>query len=113
MPKKKNHPMQPIEIDEHGIARFKANKIVRYLLDNGGLDLNKLYMVGLEGKGVFSKDDWTQFNQLIGYSVDGFGSLSTVSKKVVSRADKIAEKLWKESQKNGLEKAIDKANKAT
>jgi hypothetical protein len=29
------HPMQPIGLDWYGTARFKANKIVQLLLDNG------------------------------------------------------------------------------
>lgn len=36
------NPMQPIVFDEHKVIRFKDNKIVRYLLDNGGIDLNDL-----------------------------------------------------------------------
>ncbi len=36
------HPIQPLVEDGYGIIRFKENKIVRYLLDNGGIDMNKL-----------------------------------------------------------------------
>lgn len=75
------HPMQPIVISG-GTARFKPNKIVRYLLDNGGFDLNKLAATG----DLFSKDDWSQFAQLIGYSVGGYESLSYSRKKIVKQA---------------------------
>lgn len=36
------HPNQPIYIDGHGVARFHKNEIVRFLLDAGPFDLNKL-----------------------------------------------------------------------
>jgi hypothetical protein len=69
----KRHPIQPIVKDEHGVARFKANAIVRHLLDAGPFDMNTL--AGME----FSREDREQFAQLIGYSLDGFGELSYVS----------------------------------
>lgn len=34
------HPIQPLYTDEHGVIRFKANAIVRFLLDKGGYNLN-------------------------------------------------------------------------
>lgn len=68
----KNHPMQPLLVDEHGTHRFKANAIVRHLLDHGGIDLNQIACL------EFSAEDQTQFAQLIGYSVCGFGDLSYV-----------------------------------
>jgi len=37
------HPTQPLEKDSHnGVLRFKENKIVRYLLDEGPFDMNHL-----------------------------------------------------------------------
>lgn len=65
-------PIQPIVVDAHGVKRFRANEIVRYLLDNGRIDLNRLAVL------PFSADDREQFAQLIGYSVSGFGDLSYV-----------------------------------
>ncbi|MFA5937456.1 MAG: hypothetical protein WC822_06300 [Candidatus Paceibacterota bacterium] len=62
--------MQKLERDDYGTIRFRENKIVRYLLDAGGLDLNKLAIV------PFTKVDWAQFYQLIGYSVSGYCDLS-------------------------------------
>ena len=67
------HPIQPTETDQQGVLRFKENSIVRYLLDNGGIDLNRLATID------FSQDDREQFAQLIGYSVSGFSELSYVS----------------------------------
>lgn len=88
MPK---HPMQPVVIDEDGIARFKDNKIVRYLLDAGPHDLNRLAII------PFDTDDWNQFYQLIGYSVSGFGDLSKADPDIVAEADRQVEQLLKAS----------------
>lgn len=66
------HPIQPLAPDEHGTLRFKENKIVRHLLDWAsprGMGLNQFAMMD------FSADDRQQFAQLIGYSLDGYGSL--------------------------------------
>lgn len=62
------HPMQKIEN-----GRFVKNAIVEYLLDNGGIDLNKLAVL------PFDDEDREQFAQLIGYSVSGYQSLNYVS----------------------------------
>ena len=67
------HPIQPIAPDEHGTLRFKANAIVRHLLDHGGLDMNKLAVID------FTQEDREQFAQLIGYSLSGYSELSYVS----------------------------------
>jgi len=66
------HPAQSIVHDSNGIVRFRENKIVRYLLDHGGIDLNDLACM------KFPREDQIQFAQLIGYSVLGFGTLSYV-----------------------------------
>lgn len=76
------HPTQPLSKDEHGTIRFKANKIVRHLLDHGGHDMNKLSMMN------FSQEDREQFAQLIGYSLSGFGELSYVSDETYERAER-------------------------
>lgn len=75
------HPIQPIEIDEHGSPRFKMNNIVRFLLDNGPHDLNNLHIH------EFSNGDWEQFAQLIGYSLSGFSELSFVSDETYAAAE--------------------------
>lgn len=85
------HPMQPVILLK-GVIRFKANAIVRYLLDSSKDDLNSLALM------PFSAEDWNQFAQLIGYSVSGFGDLSYVFPETVEAADREAEKLL-EAQK--------------
>lgn len=76
-------PIQPLEKDEHGVVRFRANKVVQYLLDNGGLDMNDLAMVD------FPREDREQFAQLIGYSHSGSGDLSYMSDAVWEAADRM------------------------
>ena len=49
-------------------VRFKANKIVQYLIDHSNISLN-----GVDGR--FSQEDVDQLYQLIGYSVDGYDEL--------------------------------------
>ncbi len=66
-------PHQPLGLDEDGVLRFKQNKIVRFLLEMGPFDMNKIAMM------TFSVEDRVQFAQLIGYSRSGFGDLSYVS----------------------------------
>lgn len=66
------NPIQPLENDEHGVLRFKSNAIVRHLLDtHPTCGLNKLATLD------FTDDDRQQFAQLIGYSLDGYGSLAS------------------------------------
>ena len=71
--RKLRHPVQPLLHDPHGTLRFKQNRIVRYLLDVGPVDMNHL------AEREFPREDREQFAQLIGYSLSGFGDLSYVS----------------------------------
>lgn len=80
------NPMQPLVVKD-GVVRFKANKVVQYLLDKGGLTLNDLPY------GQLSQDDFEQFAQLIGYSVSGFGDLSYVSEETYNKATELGNKL--------------------
>jgi hypothetical protein len=84
-----SHPMQPVGFDPHGVARFKPNAIVEFLLEHGGFDMNDL---GVRG---FSAEDQMQFAQLIGYSASGYCSLSYVSEESKDAADAAAEQLLK------------------
>lgn len=79
-----NHPLQPIITDEHGVKRFKANSIVRHLLDFGGIDLNQLARM------YFEQNDREQFAQLIGYSLSGFAELSYVSDQTLAAVEAAA-----------------------
>jgi hypothetical protein len=68
-----HQPIQPLEKDANQTLRFKANAIVKHLLDNGGIDMNNLAVLD------FSAEDRQQFAQLIGYSLSGYGELSYVT----------------------------------
>ena len=61
------HPIQPLQQDKRGTLRFKENKIVQYLLENGPFDLNHLAVKD------FPQEDREQFAQLIRFK----GSLTT------------------------------------
>ena len=64
------HPIQNIKEDEQGVLRFVQNDVVDLMLsmlEKHGITLNELHM---KGSHIF-KEDWDQFNQLIGYSVSG------------------------------------------
>jgi hypothetical protein len=86
------HPMQPIMWVGNTI-RFKANNIVRYLIDHGSISLNNIAVLASDPANGFTKQDQMQLAQLIGYSVSGYGDLSYASKKSVVEADEIAAKL--------------------
>lgn len=82
-------PMQPIYLDDHGVVRFVANGIVRFLLDAGPFDMNMLAQM------PFEAIEYEQFAQLIGYSVGGFSELSYASPEMIDfaqgRADTLVE----------------------
>ena len=77
------HPLQPLVLDSQGRLRFKENKIVSHLLEVGrqsGCGLNELARM------EFVQEDREQFAQLIGYSLDGWGTLSYVSDEAYAEA---------------------------
>lgn len=81
-------PLQPLYRDDKGIVRFRANAIVRRLLDfatERGLSLNEL------AAEPYSPQDREQFAQLIGYSLCGFGDLSYVSGETYAAAERSLE----------------------
>lgn len=82
------HPMQPVVLDRGGVAHFKSNTLVRYLLDAGPYDLDHLHLLP-----NIPPEDHVQLAQLIGYSVSGFGDLSFVPRDVVQEAGKRAARL--------------------
>lgn len=86
------HPTQPVVWDGQGVTRFKQNDIVEFLLwfaSWRGMTLNEIAgvpnAIGVEVP-TFSAEDWTQFQQLTGYSVSGWGSLSYVSNSAYRKA---------------------------
>lgn len=81
---KKQHPIQPMELDECGVLRFKRNGIVRLLLDDGKYDLNTLSSMVQTGK--LEKEDYVQLMQLIGYSWSGAGDLSCMPDEIIEAA---------------------------
>ena len=85
------HPMQQIRWNGD-VIRFRENAIVRFLLDAGPYDLNKLALM------EFSAADRNQLAQLIGYSVGGFGDLSYAFPEVVAEADEIVEQMIAEKK---------------
>ena len=88
---KVKHPMQPV-VDVKGTHRFKENAIVNHLLEfasKHGHGLNELACL------EFSEDDRMQLAQLIGYSIEGYGTLSYVSDKSYDKAAKASDKLLK------------------
>jgi len=82
-----NHPNQPI-ILTNGVVRFKANALVRHLLDSypGGLDALIRKTVG------YHDPDYVQLMQLIGYSICGYCDLDspTDAEKERARAEMAA-----------------------
>ena len=88
-------PMQPIVMDVRGVIRFQQNKLVRYLLDEGGLSTIDLAKIPV------SRADRMQFAQLIGYSISGFGELNYAKKKIVAKANRIAAKMASRLEKGG------------
>lgn len=79
------HPIQPLQLDDKGVLRFKENAIVRHLLDNGGIDLNKLACLD------FTCEDREQFAQLIGYSLSGYADLGYVTDATYAAAQAVSD----------------------
>ncbi len=81
------HPMQKIVMAQ-GVARFQENTIIRYLLDSYPGGLNDLCV-----RFHNNQEDYEQLTMLIGYSVAGFGDLSTSNPRRVAQADRKVAKL--------------------
>ncbi|WP_313330699.1 hypothetical protein [Comamonas sp.] len=84
-------PMQPVIVSEPaGIHRFKENRIVSKLVEHG-------HKTGY-GPNQIACDDYTpdermQLAQLIGYSVDGHGTLSYVTDESFKRAAAMSQRV--------------------
>lgn len=77
------HPIQPLVTDERRVVRFKANAIVKHLLEYAkaqGCGLNELACL------PFTDEDREQLAQLIGYSHSGAGDLSYVKDETLAAA---------------------------
>jgi hypothetical protein len=83
--------MQPIIATYEGIARFRANKIVQWVLRQGKrgrkFDLNDIIVED------FPIEDVEQFWQMLGYSLSGYGELSFIREETIAHADAEAERL--------------------
>jgi hypothetical protein len=77
-------PLQPLVKDERGTVRFRANAIVKWLLDAKLIDMNRIATM------QFDAEDREQFAMLIGYSLSGFSELSYVSDETVLAAELMA-----------------------
>jgi hypothetical protein len=76
-------PMQPI-LDTHGVARFKANAIIKQIVDKQP-DL----MNCVAAWDDLPVEDHEQFHQLTGWSVSGYGDTDVVRRETIARADAI------------------------
>lgn len=84
--------LQPMMVVE-GRVFFRENAIVRFLLEDGPNDMNRLARM------PFSAEDRAQFAQLLGYAVNGFGELSYVPERLIVEADRQAAQLLADSKK--------------
>lgn len=75
------HPDQPKMIGADGVVCFKANPIVKLLLDSGPFSLETISLM------PWSDEDKAHFSQLLGYSVHSWGDLSYVDNKAANRHD--------------------------
>lgn len=95
------HPRQPIGWVGN-VIRFKENKIVSWMLDMGRsgqrFDMNDIVLKYHLGE--FQREDLIQLDQLIGYSVSGFGDLSYIPEDEVAECDGIAASLYKGTEEN-------------
>lgn len=81
-------PIQPLYRDKSGVIRFSQNRIVDMLLDKGPFDLNQIAIMVADGE--FTKEEFVQLDQLIGYSLYGFSDLSYVDDETFEAAEKMA-----------------------
>ena len=84
------YPVQPMIKDEHGRVRFEANPIIEYLACKVS-NLNDIAIWCAENN--INPKYKEQLAQLIGYSVDGYGTLSYVSDESYNKADGKREEL--------------------
>jgi len=84
-------PIQPIKD-----GRFVENRIVRTLLDDGPYNMNDLATMD------FTDQERTQFAQLIGYSLSGFGELSYVDDETYGAAKILSYGIEKNGEKTRL-----------
>ena len=90
-------PMQPVGLDPFGTHRFLENRIVTDLLKTSEcMNMNTIAEAALDGD--YSDAERRQFAQLIGYSVDGYSSLSYVNDASYERAGRLSDQLLEDSK---------------
>lgn len=93
------HPMQPIGMDSRGVARFKANAVVEWMLETA-MEA-KLFDLNTIGRRGFDIDELEHLMQLIGYSASGYSSLGFVTEESAREADLAAAAVIKEFNDEG------------
>lgn len=81
------HPRQPVVIADDGVAQFKKNRIVVWMLAALQSQGDDLLTIAYAFPDKEYDDDYQQLMQLIGYSVSGYGDLRRSDKRVVAEAD--------------------------
>lgn len=85
-------PMQPVGIDPFGVHRFVENRIVADLLKSSeSMSMNSIAEAAQDG--YYLDAERRQFAQLIGYSVNGYGTLSYVDDASYERASQLSDQL--------------------
>ncbi len=67
-PHAKGHEKDVVQVD--GELRYRKNVVIRWLLDFGDVDINKIWTT--HNAGAFTTEDMMEFYRLIGYSLNGF-----------------------------------------
>lgn len=93
-----DHPRQPLVLDDHNVVRFKQNKIIRLLCDEGKINLNDIAI--WVARDQVPVEDARQLMQLLGYSVSGYYDLNyteDVPEEVYEVDSEEADTLWREA----------------
>lgn len=81
-------PVQPVVVDGEGVARFRQNRAVRWLVDQlnlaGRSTLNEIDVLG------FDREDLRQLVQLLGYSIDHYAELGFATPEHMRVIDRLA-----------------------
>lgn len=56
-----------------GKEKYKGNRIVRLLLEDGKYDLNSIW--SMYNIGIFDRDEMMELYKLIGYTINGFNGV--------------------------------------
>ena len=93
-------PLQPYQMDAHGVKRYRSNEIVRNLVDSGKASLNHLAAID------WNLADKRQFWQQLGYSESGFGDLSFSPEGMQAEVEYIYEEMLEGLKETGNIKKV-------